>query len=980
MQLPRGSYVFAVPILILLLAIPALSQTQTGSITGRAVDNSAALIPGVEVTITSPAMIGGARSAPTDELGSYRFTLLPPGTYRVSFALPGFRTLNIDDVVVPAGVTMTINGTMAVASVAEEVTVTSQAPTIDLEKAAVDINISQATLDNLPYGKAIRGLSQMIPGIYTPYYDVGGNTLAGATTVSGRTYGRTGNELMQFEGAVANDTLFGDFGTYSEIQYSAAAKGAESPNTGVSVSFTIKSGGNDFHGSLYGSYQPGRFQSNNVDQKLLNKGYLPGSNKYTHYDDWAYEIGGPIIKNKFTFYTAFSHNYAGQFIPGFLSEKNHQQVEFFTRLDTPTLKLTYQLTNAQKFEFTEQIGRKWQPYRGANVYVPLEATQNQKSWGAIGPVLKWIDIISPRMTLDASINRAGYWWPDVPWTRDVRRTDGTTSGNSGEFQVTYRRPIRWGWNSTWSWFRDIGGKNNEIKSGVNGHWSKSFTETAGYPDSYQQVYRYRSLSGEYDQSKPGFNLYLHPDSLTTYDYPNTVASGVYYNSWFINDKLTWSRKLTVNFGIRFDRYSSWLPEQGNPGTGPWATTKIYPERRDFPVYNSWSPRLSFVYDLRGDGKIALKSSYGRYTGAGSSGANGPVASNVNPAATTTCTYNNWDGTIPAIIGKGPDGLIGTRDDTGPGALFWSSCSGGGGTQVLDPKLDNSYTDEYTAGVELGLRKDYLLRFNAVRKMDYGGSKTLDLAQPFSAYTDIRQGVDPGRDDTFGTADDGVVYVYSVPRTFPTAGQVNQFTTNRDKNEGNSLYTGFDITLNKQHANKWSYLIGFTPSYRKGGVNLPLTPNNTLYSRIAPSWDSAIKMNGTYDLPFGFRYGATFQTQSGDWYGRTVTVRNALNSNVNVAVDQHVARYEWVKLWDNRISKTFKIGDRNSIEGTLDIFNTMNVNTVTSQVTSQSSIQTPNQPRSNLDYGKPLAGGGIDASAASSIIAARILRFGARWRF
>jgi len=225
-----------------------------------------------------------------------------------------------------------------------------------------------------------------------------------------------------------------------------------------------------------------------------------------------------------------------------------------------------------------------------------------------------------------------------------------------------------------------------------------------------------------------------------------------------------------------------------------------------------------------------------------------------------------------------------------------------------------------------------------------------------------------------------VYVYSVPRTFPTAGQVNQFTTNRDKNEGNSLYTGFDITLNKQHANKWSYLIGFTPSYRKGGVNLPLTPNNTLYSRIAPSWDSAIKMNGTYDLPFGFRYGATFQTQSGDWYGRTVTVRNALNSNVNVAVDQHVARYEWVKLWDNRISKTFKIGDRNSIEGTLDIFNTMNVNTVTSQVTSQSSIQTPNQPRSNLDYGKPLAGGGIDASAASSIIAARILRFGARWRF
>ena len=352
------------------------------------------------MSIASPAMIGGVRTAPTDELGVYRFTVLPAGTYRVSFTLPGFRTLNIEGVDVAPGATMTINGTMSVASVAEEVTVTSQASQVDLEAASVGVNWGTSNLDKLPYGKAIRGLSQMMPGIYAPYYDVGGNTLAGATTVSGRTYGRTGNELMQFDGAVANDTLFGDFGTYEEIQYSTAAKGAESPNTGVSVSFTIKSGGNEFHGSAYGSYQPGRFQSHNVDQALLDRGYLPGSNKYTHYDDWAYEIGGPILKNRLTFYTAFSHNYAGQFIPGFISGKTGNQVEFFTRLDTPTLKLTYQLTRDQKLEFSEQIGRKWQPYRNASVYIPLEATENQKSWGAIGPVLKWTDILSPHMTLE----------------------------------------------------------------------------------------------------------------------------------------------------------------------------------------------------------------------------------------------------------------------------------------------------------------------------------------------------------------------------------------------------------------------------------------------------------------------------------------------------------------------------------------------------------------------------------------------------
>src|SRR5207244_5296413 len=115
MRVRRKVRCVAITLLVVLRSVPAFAQVHTGSITGRAADNSGALIPGVEVSITSPAMIGGARSAPTDELGVYRFTLLPPGTYRVSFTLPGFKTLNVEGVVVPAGATMTINGAMEVA-------------------------------------------------------------------------------------------------------------------------------------------------------------------------------------------------------------------------------------------------------------------------------------------------------------------------------------------------------------------------------------------------------------------------------------------------------------------------------------------------------------------------------------------------------------------------------------------------------------------------------------------------------------------------------------------------------------------------------------------------------------------------------------------------------------------------------------------------------------------------------------------------
>src|SRR6476659_10172810 len=114
-------------IALMLCSTSAFSQMLTSNITARAQDSTGGVIPGVEVTISSPAMIGGARKEITDETGTYRFTLLPPGVYRVTFALPGFKTLNIDDVNLTAGNTFTQVGKMEVASTAEEITVSSQA-------------------------------------------------------------------------------------------------------------------------------------------------------------------------------------------------------------------------------------------------------------------------------------------------------------------------------------------------------------------------------------------------------------------------------------------------------------------------------------------------------------------------------------------------------------------------------------------------------------------------------------------------------------------------------------------------------------------------------------------------------------------------------------------------------------------------------------------------------------------------------------
>jgi len=110
---------------------------------------------------------------------------------------------------------------------------------------------------------------------------------------------------------------------------------------------------------------------------------------------------------------------------------------FFSRLTNGTAKLTYQITKNNKFEVMAQVGRKWQPYRTASRYVPLESTQNQDSMSLIGPSMKYLSILSPRMTFDASVQRGGYWWPDVPWTSDVRKTDLASMSQGLELRAPF---------------------------------------------------------------------------------------------------------------------------------------------------------------------------------------------------------------------------------------------------------------------------------------------------------------------------------------------------------------------------------------------------------------------------------------------------------------------------------------------------------------------------------------------------------------
>ena len=288
-------------VLVLVLAttwspFPALAQATTGTITGRAVDSSGALLPGVTVSISSPQMIGGAREAVTDALGAYRFGQVPPGTYQVKFTLPSFRSLTVEGVVVNASGNVTVNGPLQLETLEESVTVTGGTPTVDLQSTQVGVNWTNQQMEDLPYGRGIRGLARLVPGLTPTQFDVGGNTVGGSTTTGARSYGRAGGELIKFDGVVW-DQFFGDYNTYDQVQVSGAAKGAESQSPGVTLSFVIKSGSNKFSGNYLLAWQDGAFQCNNVTPELRQQGFDPGNNKFTRYNDISLDLGGPIIRD-----------------------------------------------------------------------------------------------------------------------------------------------------------------------------------------------------------------------------------------------------------------------------------------------------------------------------------------------------------------------------------------------------------------------------------------------------------------------------------------------------------------------------------------------------------------------------------------------------------------------------------------------------------------------------------------------------------
>ncbi len=281
-----------------LLAAPvADAQSIRGSIQGTVTDDSGAALPGVSVTVSSPAL-QGTQTIVTEESGAFRIAALPAGVYKVVFALDGFQTIEQEEVRVGIGAKAQLDVKMT-STFTEQLIVTSERPTINTSSAELGAALGQEFFLDLPIQRNFTSVARVTPGAQA---DDSGQTFYGSSGAENAYYidgvNTTGIELGQ-QGKTLN------FEFIQEVQVKTAGYGAEyGRSTGGLINVITKSGGNEFKGDVFGYWDDESLQSNLSGEAA--RGAVSGTFQVVDFtrSDFGADLGGYFIKDKLWFFVA----------------------------------------------------------------------------------------------------------------------------------------------------------------------------------------------------------------------------------------------------------------------------------------------------------------------------------------------------------------------------------------------------------------------------------------------------------------------------------------------------------------------------------------------------------------------------------------------------------------------------------------------------------------------------------------------------
>jgi hypothetical protein len=606
-----------------LLAIPAAVFGQAlGTVAGVVRDPSDAVLPGVTVEASSPALIEKTRSTITEGNGQYTILNLPPGTYDISYTLPGFASVTRQAVAVSVGVTVTINITMRVGAVAETVTVTGETPVVDLQSAAQTTTANAQVFKELPTPGSWVQMAQLVPAISSAFFgqrDVGGLMGDQTGTQVMAHGGLAGDGVSMIDGMrIGNMYLASNLTNmslspliYDEVNLSLSGQTGESATNGVLMNAIPKSGGNTFHGSLLANGSWPDLQGSNITQHLQDRGVQGTTTSMKTLHDFNGAIGGPIKRDRLWFYYTsryFTNEFylAGQFYP--VDPTASRRVEDLSRqafagtwtVDN-NIRMTWAITPKQKLSGWYAYQRKDDPHWLQQIlFMSPEAAQLVK-WPTQLSTFTYTYAATSKLLFEAGVAPGGS--PDT--------INQVPEQNGGipifELGSATNKPT-FAYRSSWFVDRDDHLPSQSFKGSMT-YITGAHSVKIGMQMQHGKFERNdtnHATNAQY-YFTTGYNplLLFIQSPLAGWTSRLNYNLGIYaQDTWTLN-------RLTLSPGIRFD-FQNESADAFTAQFGPWLPhTVSYPEVKNIPNWRDVNPRLSAAYDVFGNGKTAIKGSLSR---------------------------------------------------------------------------------------------------------------------------------------------------------------------------------------------------------------------------------------------------------------------------------------------------------------------------------------------------------------------------------
>ncbi len=568
----RKKVVFVAAVLCVLAgANAALGQAVvSGSLTGTVVDSDGGVLPGVTVTVTSPALVAGRQIAVTDERGGFRFPSLPVGVYILEAELSGFKTVRQESIRVGLGQELSLRLVMSLAALAEEITVTAESPLVSVVSNTVSTNLDQDYLLRQPLSRSFNALMSYAPGV---------NNLQAFGGTEGRQNAYTLDGVNVSNPASGTYWLLPSIDWLQEVQVGGLGANAEFGGyTGGVFNAVTKSGGNSRAGDITAYYTAKSLVSDNTGT---------GKKPEFSYRDLSASLGGAIQRDK-VWYFVSANAVEDKRTPLGAQDSEDRSVRRFLG------KVTWQADEANRVLLLADYDGVDTERRGISATTLPSASRRQDSpnytynasWESLVNANNFFTV---KLTgFDGKDDRLPYHG-DKPGRYDVN--SGLSWDNVTFTQLThYQRQTL---DASWSLFADSlfgGGDSHAFKFGL----------------AYE-----RARSKETFRRNGGFSYYddsYYCNSLQ--DYFNNPACAVYSADFgdeiFLDGKHTGlalyaqdSLKLnrfTVNLGVRYGAFTGGF-ENG---------------RDDAYDVTFVDPRLGVVWDVRGDARTAVKAHFGRY--------------------------------------------------------------------------------------------------------------------------------------------------------------------------------------------------------------------------------------------------------------------------------------------------------------------------------------------------------------------------------